>query len=261
MGLFSCCSKNVIENVVIADEDCSREDEILHKKTENIQERKLTSATSKESKDSGCPSDPTDSIVSENETDRLHMGDGDTTGGPADRHEGQENEFITENSDHHEIDKIVNDTRPKTPDFCLTGIPVTHEPVRKIQAENILSEMKSTNTIAETVNAQGGVAYTLGESTSFKRLPPSRLPPIMPRKEKSRHTIDLNLKKAETNKQKQMNLIREKSIVREERRRVALERKKAIMDLKRHSTSSDDELLPNHRIHTDDELIAPALEL
>ena len=42
MGLFSCCTSNVVDNVIT--EDISEE---------KVQNRKVTSASSKESKDSG----------------------------------------------------------------------------------------------------------------------------------------------------------------------------------------------------------------
>jgi len=259
MGLFSCCTNNVIENVV----------------TETIQtplppgsisarkEGKLTSATSKESKeskDSGYAAEP--DLLDSDIDDDLHQGDGDTIdiGRREDDINTEENNFITESSSEVTVNRIISADRPQTPEFCLTGTQITQETVEKKQKEHVLTELSSQHIIAKPVVATSGCAFTIGEvgEPNMRRLPP-RLPPIHQknnRKTIDRQTIESNLKKAENNKQLRLSLIREKSFQQEERRQRALERKAAIMDLSADLGGNK----AKRQLHNEDELIPPALE-
>jgi len=244
--------------------------EEIHEKEilEKIVTRKVTSASSKESKDSGCP---TDSIISEQEPNQ-HKGDGDQAAynestDDEDQNELDNDQIITESSEMHVIEAVVNEERPHTPELCLTGVAMTkQETVRKIQTKAILDELSSSNKIAKTVQSpSGAVAYTFGETGDFgqPRMAPSRLPPIvrksnsMRKKSLDRETIEGNLQKAQHNKQKQLEEYRQKLILREERRKNVLERKRANMNL----TIENDQQVPMpsaRRRHTDEELIAPS---
>merc|ERR1712147_402094 len=111
----------------------------------------------------------------------------------------------------------------------------------------------------------GAVAYTYGETGDFRspmmKLAPSRLPPIVRKTSLDRKAIEQNLQKAQHNKQKQLQEIRDKLIQQEERRRNVLERKRANTNLNLDRDYEDhekDECVVVRRRHTDDELIAPS---
>lgn len=233
-------------------------------------EGKLTSATSKESKDSGYSAETNHDMEDSDIEDDPHQGDGDTINiGKVQEHMNTEiTDFITESSSEVTVNRIANAERPKTPDFCLTGIKMTQEPVKKIQSEHVLKELSSQHVIAQPVVAQSGCSFTIGETSSLRRLPP-RLPPIHQknnRKTIDKETIESSLKKAENIKQQRLNLIREKSFQQAERRQRALERKAAIMDLSADVPADYEEnegarrtLEGRRQLHTDEELIPPAL--
>jgi len=257
MGLFSCCTNNVIENVMPVNEI---QTPLPPGSISARKEGKLTSATSKESKDSGYAAEP-DLLDSDIEDD-LHQGDGDTIdiGRRQDDINTEENNFITESSSEVTVNRIISADRPQTPEFCLTGTQITQETVEKKQKEHVLTELSSQHIIAKPVVATSGCAFTIGEvgSPNMRRLPP-RLPPIHQknnRKTIDRQTIESNLKKAENNKQQRLSLIREKSFQQEERRQRALERKAAIMDLSADLGGNK----AKRQLHNEDELIPPALE-
>jgi len=263
MGLFSCCTNNVIENVIPESEI---QTPLPPGSISARKEGKLTSATSKESKDSGYPAEP--DILDSDIEDDPHQGDGDMIdiGRKEDDINTEENNFITESSSEETRNRIMSAERPKTPEFCLTGIKMTQEPVKKIQSEHVLNELTSQHIIAKPVVAQSGCAFTIGDVDGPRRLPP-RLPPIhQNRKTIDRQTIESNLKKAENNKQLRLSLIREKSFQQEERRQRALSRKAAIMDLSaEYDISAEYELSTysaekgaKRQLHTEDELIPPA---
>jgi len=237
---------------------------------EPIISRKVTSATSKESKDSGCP---TESITSEHEqTIPQHKGDGDQGAyqePESDSDDGNQSNndepIITEHSGQEVVAAVVQSPRPVTPELCLTGVKVTPDSVRKIQTKAVLDELSASATINHTVQSpSGAVAYTYGETGDFRspmmKLAPSRLPPIVRKTSLDRKAIEQNLQKAQHNKQKQLQEMREKLIQREERRRNVLERKRANMNLnlERDEDHEADECVVVRRRHTDDELIAPS---
>jgi len=263
MGIFSCCFKNVVEQVNLPTEEPKTYEK------EPIISRKVTSATSKESKDSGCP---TESITSEQEqTIPQHKGDGDQGAyqeAESDSDDGNESNndepIITEHSEQEAVAAVFNETRPITPELCLTGVKVTPDSVRKIQTKAILDELSASATINHTVQSpSGAVAYTFGETGDFRspmmKLAPSRLPPIVRKTSLDRKAIEQNLQKAQHNKQKQLQGIRDKLIQREKRRRNVLERKRANMTLNlERDNDEEDECVVVRRRHTDDELIAPS---
>lgn len=253
MGLFSCCTKNVVEDVIVeAQPETIEKGSIAARKEGKISS--ATSKNSKESKDSGYPDEQVDSDLDEEIT---HQGDGDMINiGERQANESinVENEVITENSPDAEVNRIINEERPATPEFCLTGVKMTQEPVRKIQSEHILSELESQNIIAKPVTAKAGMAFTIGETETFKRMP-SRLPPLQRKNTRKidKETIDTSLKRAEDNKEQRLKLIREKSLLQEERRQRAIQRKAEIADLP--SELEDKEV--TRQLHTDDEMIPP----
>jgi len=274
MGIFSCCFKNEVEQVTLPIEEVETFEKEL------IINRKVTSATSKESKDSGCP---TESITSEPEHTIQHKGDGDQgvyqAESDLEEEEEEDEPMITEHSEVETVAAIVNETRPITPELVLTGVkvdsgfsscrlyyqnsqirPFTNDSVRKIQTKAVLAELSALPTINHTIQSpSGAVAYTYGDQAPIK-LAPSRLPPIVRKPNLDRNAIEQNLQKALYNKEKQLQGVRDKLSQREQRRRNVLERKRANMSLNLDQRENDeeDEEKPIRRRHTDDELIAPS---
>jgi len=253
MGIFSCCFKNEVEQVTLPIEEVETFEKEL------IINRKVTSATSKESKDSGCP---TESITSEPEHTIQHKGDGDQgvyqAESDLEEEEEEDEPMITEHSEVETVAAIVNETRPITPELVLTGVKV--DSVRKIQTKAVLAELSALPTINHTIQSpSGAVAYTYGDQAPIK-LAPSRLPPIVRKPNLDRNAIEQNLQKALYNKEKQLQGVRDKLSQREQRRRNVLERKRANMSLNLDQRENDeeDEEKPIRRRHTDDELIAPS---
>jgi len=189
MGLFSCCSS---KSVAIEESTV-------------IEERKVTSATSKESKDSGCPSDlGIESVVSiASDVSLNHKGDGDheTTKSIVIEESFVDDDeaatttdaaIITEDSSSELIESVSD--RPVTPKLCLTGVAVTNESVKKVQTQSVLDELTASNAIFDPVQtSSGAVAYTFGAGVGLGGVKPARLPPLKPRrKQANKKTIDHN---------------------------------------------------------------------
>lgn len=147
-------------------------------------ETKLTSAVSKDSKDSGY--DHENSSQTESEQSNKNE---DGTVSP---------NVITEQSPTEEVNQVINENRPNTPDFVMTGRRVSEVPgsfalfgllnhifpfhnlVRQNQSQSVLEELSAQNVIKEPqISKSGQMAFVIGESDSGKKRPP-RLPPIKP---------------------------------------------------------------------------------